>query len=134
MSPPPSVPPAGLPLRLVRFLVVGGGSAALQLGLLAWLEGRLAPVAAFTVSYALSTLAHYLANRFWALPSGRRDAGRQALEYLAAVGLSYAINLGAFQLAQHAFGLGVFWAAFWAIPPATAVVFLVLNYRVFRRA
>jgi len=133
MSPPPSVPPAGLPLRLVRFLVVGGGSAAFQLGLLAWLEGRLAPVAAFTVSYALSTLAHYLANRFWALPSGRRDTGRQALEYLA-VGLSYAINLGAFQLAQHAFGLGVFWAAFWAIPPATAVVFLVLNYRVFRRA
>jgi hypothetical protein len=28
----------------------------------------------------------------------------------------------------------VFWAAFWAIPPATAVVFLVLNFRVFRSA
>ena len=131
---PPSVPPASFPLRLLRFLVVGGGSAALQLGLLAWLEGRLAPVVAFTFSYALSTLAHYLANRFWALPSARRDTGRQALEYLGAVGLSYAINLGAFQLAQHAFGLGVFWAAFWAIPPATAVVFLVLNFRVFRSA
>lgn len=131
---PPSVPPVGFPLRLFRFLVVGGGSAALQLGLLAWLEGRLDPVVAFTVSYALSTLAHYLANRFWALRSARRDTGRQALEYLGAVGLSYAINLGAFQLAQHTFGLGVFWAAFWAIPPATAVVFLVLNFRVFRSA
>jgi putative flippase GtrA len=130
----PSVPPAGFPLRLIRFLVVGGGSAGLQLGLLAWLEGRLAPVAAFTVSYAVSTLAHYLANRFWALPSARRDTGRQALEYVAAVGLSYAINLGAFQLAHRGLGLGVFWSAFWAIPPATAVVFVVLNYRVFRSA
>jgi len=26
----------------------------------------------------------------------------------------------------------VMWAAFWAIPPSTIVVFLILNYRVFR--
>ena len=28
----------------------------------------------------------------------------------------------------------VMWAAFWAIPPSTVVVFLILNYRVFRGA
>jgi putative flippase GtrA len=46
--------------------------------------------------------------------------------------LSYGINLGAFKVCTDALGLGVMWAAFWAIPPSTVVVFLILNYRVFR--
>jgi hypothetical protein len=77
-------------------------------------------------------MAHYLANRFWALPSARTDSGRQLGEYLFAVGLSYLINLAAFKICTVWIGLGVMWAAFWAIPPSTVVVFLILNYRVFR--
>jgi putative flippase GtrA len=133
MSRLPALPPGFFP-RAFRFLAVGGGSAAVQLGVLAGLERGLGPVAAFTVSWLISTGVHYLANRFWALPSARRDAGRQLLEYLGVVALSYFINLGAFQLAHRGLGLGTVWAAFWAIPPSTAVVFLLLNYRVFRSA
>ena len=71
---------------------------------------------------------------FWALPSARTDARKQFGEYLVAVGLSYVINLAAFKVCTIWLGLGVMWAAFWAIPPSTVVVFLILNYRVCRGA
>ncbi len=118
--------------RAVRFLVVGGGSAGVQFVVLALLKGVLSETLAFSISWVVSTATHYLANRFWALPSARRDAGRQFGEYLFAVALSYVINLGAFKFCTSVLGLGVMWAAFWAIPPSTIVVFLLLNYRVFR--
>ncbi len=124
----------GTQVRFLRFLVVGGTAAAVQFAAL-WLGSRrLSASAAFTLSFCCSTGTHYALNRFWALPSGRTDSGRQFGEYLLAVGASYLINLGAFQLGRAVFGLGVMWAAAWAIPPSTLVVFVLLNYRVFRRA
>ncbi len=119
-------------MRVGRFLVVGGGSAGVQFLVLALLEGWMSETLAFSFSWIVSTTAHYLANRFWALPSTRQDAAKQLGEYLFAVALSYVINLGAFRLCTDVFGLGMMWAAFWAIPPSTVVVFLLLNYRVFR--
>lgn len=120
--------------RAVRFLVVGGGSAAVQFAVLALLRDAMGATAAFSISWVVSTATHYLANRFWALPSARTDARKQFGEYLVAVGLSYVINLAAFKVYTIWLGLGVMWAAFWAIPPSTVVVFLILNYRVFRGA
>ena len=120
-------------MRLLRFLVVGGGSAGVQFGVLAVLRGRMGDTLAFSVSWILSTTTHYLANRFWALPSGRHDPARQFGEYLFTIAVSYAINVAAFAACQKIFGLGLMWATFWAIPPSTVVVFLLLNYRVFRR-
>jgi putative flippase GtrA len=118
--------------RVVRFLVVGGGSAGVQFAVLALIKGRMNDLLAFSISWALSTTTHYLANRFWALPSGRHDAGKQFGEYLFTIGLSWAINTVAFQLCRTALGLGMMWSTFWAIPPSTVVVFFLLNYRVFR--
>src|SRR5688572_30694034 len=72
-------------LRLLRFLVVGGGSALVQVAVLRMLRTRLGETVAFTISWAVSTTTHYFANRFWALPSTRDDTGRQLFEYLIAV-------------------------------------------------
>jgi len=119
--------------RLVRFLVVGGGSALVQVAVLRALRSRIAETIAFTVSWMVSTTTHYLANRFWALPSSRQDTARQLGEYLVAVALSYVINLAVFKLLRLRFGLSATWAALWAVPPSTVVVFLLLNYRVFGR-
>jgi putative flippase GtrA len=119
-------------VRLVRFLVVGGGSAVVQFLVLAAIKGRMTDSMAFSVSWVVSTAAHYLLNRFWALPSGRRDVGLQLGEYLGTVALSYAITFAAFKAGHDLLGLGVMWATFWAIPPSTIVVFLLLNFRVFR--
>ena len=117
--------------RFWRFLVVGGGSLGVQLAVLWALQGRLDETLAFSVSWVISTATHYFANRFWALPSARHDAAKQFGEYLFTVALSYVINLAAFK-ACGALGMSAMWAATCAVPPSTVVVFLLLNYRVFR--
>jgi len=103
-----------------------------QLATLWVLRNWFSPTVAFSFSFVFSTTTHYLLNRHWALPSDRRDHGRQLGEYVLAVLLSYAINLAAFKLCHALLGMSVIWAAFWAVPPSTVVVFLLLNYRVFR--
>ena len=120
-------------LRLVRFLVVGAGSALVQVAVLRALKVRWGENIAFSISWVVSTTTHYLANRFWALPSGRQDAAQQFGEYLVAVALSYAINLATFKLLRLRFKMSTTWATLCAIPPSTIVVFLILNYRVFGR-
>ena len=120
-------------LRALRFLAVGAGSALVQVLVLRALRARLGETWAFTVSWIVSTTTHYLANRYWALPSGRNDSVQQLGEYLVAVALSYLINLGAFKLLRIRFKMSPTWATLWAIPPSTVVVFLILNYRVFGR-
>lgn len=119
--------------RLLRFLAVGAGSALVQVAVLRTLKTRMGETLAFSISWVVSTATHYLANRFWALPSARHDAARQFGEYLVAVALSYLINLGAFKVLRVRFKLSATWATLWAIPPSTIVVFLILNYRVFGR-
>jgi putative flippase GtrA len=120
-------------LRLLRFLVVGGGSALVQVAVLRTLRYRMGETLAFTISWIVSTTTHYFGNRFWALPSSREDTVRQLGEYLVAVALSYLINLSVFKLFRLRFKLSPTWAALWAVPPSTVVVFLLLNYRVFGR-
>ena len=120
-------------LRLVRFLIVGAGSALVQVAVLRALKNQCAETLAFSISWVVSTTTHYFANRFWALPSGRADTAQQLGEYLFAVALSYVINLGAFKLLRTQAGMGQTWATLCAIPPSTIVVFLLLNFRVFGR-
>jgi putative flippase GtrA len=119
-------------VRFLRFLVVGGTAALVQLSTLALLKRFVGPDFAFTLSFILATATHYSLNRFWALPSGRRDTVQQLGEYLTTAGLSYLINLGLFRLSLSVIGLSVMWSAAVAVPPSTLVVFLLLNYRVFR--
>lgn len=119
--------------RFVRFLTVGGTAAGVQFLTLAFFKRWFGPDVAFTLSWVCSTSTHYTLNRFWALPSGRRDTTRQLAEYLLTAGLSYVLNIALFQLCLTVIGLGVMWSAVVAVPPSTVAVFLLLNYRVFRR-
>lgn len=118
--------------RLFRFLVVGGGTALVQVAVIAVLKKWMHETLAFSISWVVSTATHYLANRYWALPSARHDSAKQFGEYLFTIALSFVINLLAFKFCREVVGLGVEWATLWAIPPSTVVVFLLLNYRVFR--
>jgi putative flippase GtrA len=88
---------------------------------------------AFTLAFICSTTTHYLLNRFWALPSVRVDTWRQLRDYLITAAISFVINFSLFHLCVDVFGVGRIWATAVAIPPSTVVVFLLLNYRVFRR-
>lgn len=118
--------------RLLRFLAVGGTAYAVQ-----WLTMRafvpwFPENVAFTLSFLCSSATHYTLNRFWALPSERRDSWRQAAEYLGTVALSWVINLAMFRLCRDVLHLGPLWATAIAVPPSTVAVFLLLNFRVFR--
>jgi putative flippase GtrA len=121
-------------VRLLRFLTVGGTTAAVQFLLLWLLTPVWVPTVAFTCAFLGATSVHYFLNRFWALPSYRQDTGRQLGEYLLTVALSYAINVCFFEIGESLLGLSVMWAAVGAAIPAMVAVFLILNYRVFRSA
>lgn len=125
-------PPRETQIRFIRFVVVGGGTLLVQLAVVALLKRWMNETLAFSISWVVSTATHYFANRFWALPSARHDATKQFGEYLFTVALSYVINIAAFKLLRDGAGMSIEWATVWAVPPSTVVVFLMLNYRVFR--
>ena len=118
--------------RAARFLVVGATAYGVQVATMKLFLLGLGTNAAFTLSFVCSTSTHYALNRFWALPSLRTDSWRQAREYLGTAALSWVINFSLFRLCLDVFGLGKIWATAIAVPPSTLVVFLLLNYRVFR--
>jgi putative flippase GtrA len=120
-------------VRFFRFLAVGGTAYLVQVTSMKLFSGWLGTNPAFTLSFICSTSTHYTLNRFWALPSPRSDNLRQLGEYLATAAVSYVINFSLFRLCLDVFGLDKLWSTAVAVPPSTLVVFLFLNYRVFRR-
>lgn len=118
-------------VRFFQFLVVGGLGVVVQFASLALLKELIPVRVAYTAAFILSVVTHYSLNRFWALRSVRQDTLQQGLEYLATVGVSYAISFGCFNLCYGLFRLGPMLSTAIAIPPSTGVVFLLLNYRVF---
>lgn len=118
--------------RFFRFLIVGGTSFGVQVLTMKLALLALGTNAAFTVAFVCSTATHYTLNRFWALPSVRTDPWRQFRDYAGASAISFVINFALFHLCLDVIGLGEVWATALAIPPSTVVVFLILNYRVFR--
>ena len=119
-------------VRFLRFFLVGGCGFLVQMASLRGLEEILPPRIAFTAAYVLSVATHYLLNRFWALRSRRSDAGRQFLEYLGTIALSYLISFACFNLFFGGLHLSVMWSTALSIPLDPARCFLLLNYRVFR--
>lgn len=120
--------------RLVRFLTVGGTAYIVQWTTMKLFVPWFPENVAFTLSFLCSSATHYTLNRFWALPSSRRDSWRQFVEYLGTVALSWVINITIFRLCRDVIGLGKLWATAVAVPPSTIVVFLLLNFRVFRKS
>lgn len=118
-------------VRLLRFLIVGGGTLLVQMAVFWALRAVTSETLAFSVSWVVSTATHYFANRYWALPSARQDSVKQFGEYLFAIAVSYAINLVAFKILR-AMGVPELASTALAVPPSTVAVFFLLNYRVFK--
>jgi putative flippase GtrA len=118
--------------RFLRFFIVGGIGFVVQLVSVRLLKEVLPPRIAFTMAFLCSVSTHYLLNRFWALTSARTDTRRQFMEYLGTVGLSYLVSYSSFNLFLYVAKFGVMWSTVLSVPPSTLIVFLLLNYRVFR--
>ncbi|MGH7997465.1 MAG: GtrA family protein [Opitutaceae bacterium] len=120
-------------LRIFKSLTVGAIAFGVNWLCFRTLKDHVRLRAAFTVAYVLSVVTHYSLNRFWALRSARRDIGRQFFEYVGMVAVSYLIQWTAFRMCYYWLGLSAMWSWFFAVPPSSVLVVLVLNYRVFRR-
>jgi putative flippase GtrA len=118
-------------VRFLRFFTVGGIAFVVNVASFALFKFLLPPNVAFTLAFILSVATHYSLNRFWALPSTRSDTIRQALEYLCTTCVSYLISFSAFKLFSSVLGIGLGWSQALSVPPATVVVFFILNYWVF---
>jgi putative flippase GtrA len=117
-------------LRGFRFLVVGGVSAGVDVGLLALLHGvvGLRLVVATTVAFWTSLAVNFGLNRNWVFVQTRAGSVRRhAARYLAAVGLNYAATL-AIVGGLVAAGVGYLVAKLAAI-----AVLAVGNYVLYRR-
>jgi putative flippase GtrA len=119
-------------VRFLRFIASGLAVMFTQVGTLALLARCWSNSAAFIGSYALAVVVHYSLNRFWALRSSRTDHAKQTGEYALTVAGSFVVNFCLFQVGLRFFHLTPAWAALVTNPPTTLIVFLMLNFRVFR--
>jgi len=120
-------------VRFFKSLTVGATAFLVQCSVLWVLKRLLAATTAFNWAYACSVATHYSLNRFWALRSSRRDSGRQLLEYAGVVAIGWLIQSTVFKFCLHTVGLSIMWSNFFAVPPSTVAVVLLLNFRVFKR-
>jgi putative flippase GtrA len=120
--------------RFLRFLVVGGTAAIVDFATFSGARLILPRIATFVLAYLASTTAHYLLNRFWALPSHREDHARQFLEYIGVALLNLGIRYALFWLCRTQLHLGDLLSYAIALPPTTVIVFILLHLRVFRAA
>jgi putative flippase GtrA len=85
------------PVRLIRYGLSGGASAATHFGVgLALAEGlRVVPVAASTIGFAASVIVSYALQHAWVFrsPSGHAVAGPKFLAVTAAAGTLNAVVL-----------------------------------------
>ena len=117
-------------VRFIKFFIVGGTAYVVNIGCFAIVKSFLLPNISFTAAFLVSTATHYCLNRFWALKSTRTDKWRQFIEYLGTVVVSYMISIACFTLFRAYMSLGLAQAL--SIPPSTIVVFVILNFWVFK--
>ncbi len=116
----------------MRFLLVGGGAAAVDYSVLWMLSQRLTQTEAFSIAYLTGVLTHFTLNKYWTFRCNRSDLARQILEYSGVVMITYLIQLTGFEFWIKAFHINLYLAKFLAIPPSTLAGFFLLKLHVFK--
>ena len=120
-------------LRFLRFCAVGGTVAAVDFGLVWLLSGRIPPLVAVSIAYLTAVCCHFLLNKMWVFRCTRSDYVRQLIQYLSVVVASWLITITIVHFCLSSFTTNVLIAKLFAVPPATAVAFLLMQFFVFRR-
>ena len=127
VAPAPRRMSALLRSSVVRYLVVGGLSFAVDAGILVVLrEGAGAPlVLALTVAFWTALLFNFTLNRLWAF-GGREDVKVSFVKYLTLVAANY---LGTVAIVKLGTGLGAHYVAAKAVATGTTVCWNYVAYR-----
>jgi putative flippase GtrA len=120
--------------RFLRFCIVGATVAAIDFGLVWLLSGRIPPLVAVSIAYFAAVCCHFLLNKMWVFQCRRSDFIRQLMQYSAVVVVSWSTTVTIVHLCLSSFTTNVLIAKLFALPPATFVAFLLMQFFVFRRA
>jgi putative flippase GtrA len=89
----------GLRGQVARFAVIGAGSTAIHLGVLAALTGPVGAQVANLIGLVVSTVANTAANRAWTFQvRGREQMARQHLQALVVFAITWACSSAALEL------------------------------------
>ena len=117
--------------QAVRYLLVGVSNTAITLvGYAVLVAGGVPAVAASALAFAAGALNGYRLNRNWTFRSARRGAGPGA-RYLLVVTLGLGLNAAAVALAVRGVGLPKIAGEVAALPPVTALTFVLARSWVF---
>jgi putative flippase GtrA len=119
--------------RFLRFCTVGATVASIDFGLVWLLSGRLPPLVAISIAYVTGVTCHFLLNKMWVFQCGRSDYIRQLLQYSAVVIASWTTTIAIVHFCLLSFTTNLLIAKLFAVPPATLVAFLLMQFLVFRR-
>jgi putative flippase GtrA len=114
--------------------VVGGTVAVVDFTAV-WLLGHLLqPLAAVSIAYFVGVTCHFLLNKFWVFRCRRSDYVRQLMKYLTVVLSSWLTTLLTVQLCLSTVTHNILLAKLFAVPPATLVGFVLMQFFVFRKS
>src|SRR6201984_788006 len=118
--------------RFLRFATVGASVAVIDFSSVAVLSRVLAPLVAVSVGYFIGVTCHFLLNKFWVFRCRRNDYFRQLMQYLTVVFASWLTTVATVQICLSSITSNVLIAKLFAIPPATFVGFVLMQFFVFR--
>jgi putative flippase GtrA len=119
--------------RFLRFCIVGVTVASIDFGLVWLLSRRMPPLVAVSIAYFTAVCCHFLLNKMWVFQCRRSDYIRQLIQYSAVVVASWLTTITIVHLCLSSFTTNVLIAKLFAVPPATLVAFLLMQFLVFRR-
>ncbi|MBV9276035.1 MAG: GtrA family protein [Verrucomicrobia bacterium] len=120
--------------QLLRFFVVGGSVAIIDLATV-WLTSHLLPaLLAVSLGYVTGVSCHFLLNKFWVFKCGSRQYRRQVTLYLLHVALYWLMTMLLVSLVLSVSAANVVVARMISIPPMTLFTFCFLRFLIFNKA
>jgi putative flippase GtrA len=120
-------------LRFLRFCIVGATVAAIDFSLVWLLSSRIQPLVAVSIAYLIAVCFHFLLNKMWVFRCTRSDYVRQLMQYFAVVVASWLTTISIVHFCLSGFTTNILIAKLFAVPPATLVAFLLMQFFVFRK-
>jgi putative flippase GtrA len=114
--------------------VVGGTVAVVDFSTVWFLSHILQPLVAVSIAYFVGVICHFLLNKFWVFQCRRSDYVRQLMQYLTVVLSSWLTTVATVQLCLSTITHNILIAKLFAVPPATLVAFLLMQFFVFRKS
>jgi putative flippase GtrA len=117
--------------KILRFCLTGGFVFGVDMAML-WLWSKFTPVrVAVTAAYIIAVTVHFCLNKWWVFRNRSETNDAQIFKYVLTVGASYLCMISSFSMALRFLTANIFVAKLIALPPTTALGFLMMKLFVF---